>query len=903
MVWRTPCVVATQTPKTWTAAHGIIASWVAIAAQCCCAAAPRLSIALGVTFQMSRVICEDVGGTPEKERANACLAVHLLSFSLDSMIVDTILFNTLLSACGRGNLRQNGILLEYAKSQFLHLLISACERGSKWQVALECLQDGLEAGLEPTLVTVSAGVSAMEKGSQWQSAVELVSLSGDASIEADISKDTSFCYIGSTNLTVAKREYNRVAELKQLKQLKLPKTEIAIRYWHDKQNSELFSTLLLSKHTEYIDAWAEEHSLIQRWQPKLNYPFVTKELVKKAHGLVPARQQPHLQKPPDTLAKQLFKKIRRRLQGQKRRLVNALPKQAQFWKILYAISSDTKQEYNASRELRIGKHDNETVTLLYRLANHMEHPGALRLPHKVDIGNPSRASVKNFYANIPALNNIKEVHELFRANEEQPDRELVFLNHDLVGFFNSIPQADIIQSVRYLITEFSKNNNDILLIDPHSKLNPVHSGSSTHNIKSNMTKINVQHIVDVIQFSFDACAFTAIGEVFRQTCGTSMGNQISPILSTCAIVATEITWLRLFGQHVASAHLADQLWIRRYVDNRAIIVDKDVLHNNPHIWQLASLHFYKKPVQLEDENCDDFLGFRINENNRLPSELLRASALTRRGAPAMVFSVGAYYHAGSVGIRSNTRKYPCVSALPAYMIRACTHSNFSAVSLLHNVNMATHVDRYNQPGSTNVLVRSLNAQLKPVERSQHPCSIPAWTYTDGWSSELPVADDSIHARTCLQLCSYNISHLRMFYRWGNKFMCGPVGSGTKGNVIVSLACDMHIQRIVNETPEIIAYTILEVTFDLRALVHLAQTNKATWIRCSQILRATSTECKIQTNAPWHKRAGRAVDAQATETPIDIKMCLFNKRMHTWYHHELSYQQYMDLQVRELLPAP
>ena len=42
---------------------------------------------------------------------------------------------------------------------------------------------------------------------------------------------------------------------------------------------------------------------------------------------------------------------------------------------------------------------------------------------------------------------------------------------------------------------------------------------------------------------------------------------------------------------------------------------------------------------------------------------------------------------------------------------------------------------------------------------------------------------------------------------------------------------------------------------------------------------------------------------ALETPIDIKMYLFNKRMHTWYHHEHTYQQYMDLQVRELLPAP
>ena len=88
----------------------------------------------------------------------------------------------------------------------------------------------------------------------------------------------------------------------------------------------------------------------------------------------------------------------------------------------------------------------------------------------------------------------------------------------------------------------------------------------------------------------------------------------------------------------------------------------------------------------------------------LPSELLRASALTRRGAPAMAFSVGAYYHAGTVGIRSNAKKYPCTAALLAHMVRACTHSNFTAVSLLRNLNMATHVDRYNQPGSVNVLV-------------------------------------------------------------------------------------------------------------------------------------------------------------------------------------------------------
>ncbi|CAE7399425.1 unnamed protein product, partial [Symbiodinium microadriaticum] len=540
---------------------------------------------------------------------------------------------------------------------------------------------------------------------------------------------------------------------------------------------------------------------------------------------------------------------------------------AQFWKILYAISSDTKQEYNASRELRIGKHDNETVTLLYRLANHMEHPGALRhepdsaeysifatqpLPHKVDIGNPSRASVKNFYANIPALNNIKEQ---WQQHKEQLRHEPRLTHRLIKHLLSALPD-------NYIIHNEDHANAHLMIYCPN-----VYNQAAVNTWMDEKTFLLLDKSPQAIKEDMERQTPPAVRKHYKK-----LLDYNKPIPYGYIMMKRKKQWNK--GRTI----IAYSNTCVGYVDNRAIIVDKDVLHNNPHIWQLASLHFYKKPVQLEDENCDDFLGFRINENNRLPSELLRASALTRRGAPAMVFSVGAYYHAGSVGIRSNTRKYPCVSALPAYMIRACTHSNFSAVSLLHNVNMATHVDRYNQPGSTNVLVRSLNAQLKPVERSQHPCSIPAWTYTDGWSSELPdLTNDEYNHSIRVKSMALADAH--------------------------SLACDMHIQRIVNETPEIIAYTILEVTFDLRALVHLAQTNKATWIRCSQILRATSTECKIQTNAPWHKRAGRAVDAQATETPIDIKMCLFNKRMHTWYHHELSYQQYMDLQVRELLPAP
>ncbi|CAE7799076.1 unnamed protein product, partial [Symbiodinium necroappetens] len=352
-----------------------------------------------------------------------------------------------------------------------------------------------------------------------------------------------------------------------------------------------------------------------------------------------------------------------------------------------------------------------------------------------------KATWPHHFGNIATPQLWQEVHELFQANEEQPER------------------ADIIQSVRYLIAEFSKTNNDILLI-------------------------------------------------------------ISPILSTCAIVSTEIM----------------------YVDDRAIIVDKEALHSNPYIWQLASATFY-----ILNNGVTGYLSQQAPENF--------ASAATTAGDGVELTDVDSdsdvdqlsRYVNGSAHAswRANHgllfRKYRWTSALLAHMVRACTHTNFSTVSLLHNVNMAAHVDKYNQPGSTNVLVRPGQCHRQDASNDDYNHSIRV--------KSMALAD----------------AH--------------------------SLACDMAIQHT-----EITAYSLLEVTHDLRMLVHLAQTNKATWLRCNQVLTSTSTECKMQSNAPWHKRAGRAIDGNHVETPIDIKMYLFNKRMHTWYHHELSYQQYMDLQV-------
>ncbi|CAE7653106.1 unnamed protein product [Symbiodinium sp. CCMP2592] len=587
---------------------------------------------------------------------------------------------------------------------------------------------------------------------------------------ATATRDASFCYIGSTNITVAKREYNRVAKLRQLQQLKLTKTEIAIRYWNDSQTYLHYSTILLSQHSEYIDAWAEEHSLIQIWQPKLNYPFVTKELVKKAHGLEathPSLQQVlwnHKRKVTDmgrhwkptecqcakfikqhpgaqlheghvvtgleTLqlptthqaftnvgagnafysSKQRIKKQHQdqfqrwlkhhqfprdqrildefdaffeqewkqhRLQLQREpRITHRLAKSIlamipddyiihnedhanahlmiycptiynqaayntwmdkQTFRILDKDPEEIKQDMQSNTPKVVAKHYAKLLAyekplpygyiLMKRkkrgakgrtiIAYSNTCIGKLLKIAALALQQMLRITWPNHFGDVSSPQLWEEIHQLFNNNEHlYPERHLKFLNHDLVGFFNSIPQSDILQSIHFLTSQFLDDHNPTITVDPHNKIAPAHSGKSTYSLKSNMVKVQAEHIPAIIQFSFDACAFTAIGEVFQQTCGTSMGNQISPILSTWAIVATEITWLRMYGQFVSSAHFYDKFWIRRYVDNRAIIVDEEELQNNPYIQQLASLHFYKKPVQLEDEACDDFLGFRIHADDR-----------------------------------------------------------------------------------------------------------------------------------------------------------------------------------------------------------------------------------------------------------------------------------------------
>ena len=121
-------------------------------------------------------------------------------------------------------------------------------------------------------------------------------------------------YIGSTSITAAKRDFNRMAKLKQTLSDSAVHVELAIRYWASiPSDFEQFSTIVLRTTTLYQDAWIYEHLLISKWQAPLNFPFITEILKLKAKGWQLQYRRHNQQFPRVPLGDRLYRRVRRKL--------------------------------------------------------------------------------------------------------------------------------------------------------------------------------------------------------------------------------------------------------------------------------------------------------------------------------------------------------------------------------------------------------------------------------------------------------------------------------------------------------------------------------------------------------------------------------------------------------------
>ena len=206
------------------------------------------------------------------------------------------------------------------------------------------------------------------------------------------------------------------------------------------------------------------------------------------------------------------------------------------------------------------------------------------------------------------------------------------LNDDLVGFFNSIPQEDILRFTSKLIHMYADKqqrpiNSIILQVDLYKPKSNLHKciGSpitfhhaAKHNIQHHKN-IHLKHILDIINLSLTLGVVAVQGKCYKQILGSTIGNQISPTICSIPILFREAEWKFKYDQWYNS-HQRD-LWYERYVDNRFAILPSSII-NDPALQEFTDQWFYRAPIQLETVPDTHFLGTNVNVQDRTVSPIL-----------------------------------------------------------------------------------------------------------------------------------------------------------------------------------------------------------------------------------------------------------------------------------------
>ena len=190
-------------------------------------------------------------------------------------------------------------------------------------------------------------------------------------------------YVGSTSISASKRDFNRMAKMKQTLSDSAVHVELAIRYWANKpQDFHQFSTLVLKACTTYQDAWVFEHLLISKWQAPLNFPFITEFFKLKAKGWQLQYRKHNKQFPRVPLGDRLYQRVRRKLQNMQAPITD-FSFQTTAWTVLYQLTSPGRISFETAASLRSGKFHDWEIYAIFRLAGHLEEPLRSQARHKM----------------------------------------------------------------------------------------------------------------------------------------------------------------------------------------------------------------------------------------------------------------------------------------------------------------------------------------------------------------------------------------------------------------------------------------------------------------------------------------------------------------------------------------
>ena len=215
-----------------------------------------------------------------------------------------------------------------------------------------------------------------------------------------------------------------------------------------------------------------------------------------------------------------------------------------------------------------------------------------------------------------------DVYHLLSILRSAPTHgQLILVNQDLAGFFTSNDQDRFVRSwfmlLDFLRPKMNVSNQEVFSVYPGKSNNPGDIIKGRTFRRLNVTrKIVIQDVPDLIKSALDMQTFALGHKCILQKRGSPMGSPLSPALCLMVVSISEQIWSINFNQ-ILSNH---SLFIRhiRYVDNRLIFGDKRLLDLAPYEVLLDD-GFYGKPIILETEPDQEFLGFMLETQ---PLELI-----------------------------------------------------------------------------------------------------------------------------------------------------------------------------------------------------------------------------------------------------------------------------------------
>ena len=174
------------------------------------------------------------------------------------------------------------------------------------------------------------------------------------------------CYVGSTILRLNKWQDTRIRKLRQLLLMQPVHAELRLHWQVSRKH---FSLVVLPVTHIYTQRQIRtlEMTLIQRWNPSLNFPFILEKRTSKVGPFFPSYQAP---------GTRLHRKLRKRLHKLGNLSLYSSSKQEpeSSWMILTVLSERSLASFNLQRMLRSSAFSFQHIFAAHRLSNNLGEP-------------------------------------------------------------------------------------------------------------------------------------------------------------------------------------------------------------------------------------------------------------------------------------------------------------------------------------------------------------------------------------------------------------------------------------------------------------------------------------------------------------------------------------------------